>query len=317
MLLQAPQSFSSFKNAPVPFGLYSGAVADMNTFAWASLRRGQRKAWMYAGAFSQKYYIGFAIADAGVAATAFAYFFDLTTGQYVEEKATVPFGFNSGFDPDLNTNWQLKNFKIARNGNSFTFSYKGKRLNLKMAIEENGKGATTIAPAGDRPFHHSYKNLLLPAQVDATVDGKQVNFNGNIGSVDFSKGYPPHHTFWNWASLNAVTDSGLEFGVNLVGDFNNSIENALWVNGEVSQLSQATFVYGKPVEKSQWNIATLDGNLTMQFKPLGMRSENINAIFMLSRFKQPFGVFTGTVKIGVQNHQFTGYGVVEEHFAKW
>ena len=317
MLPKAPESFSLFTNAPIPFGLYSGPVANMNTTAWQSLRRGQRKTWMYAGAFSTRYYVGFAIADAGIVATAFAYIFDSETGLYVEEKTTVPFGFGADFDPDLTTNWTLKNFSISRDGDKLTCDYKGKRLQVKMTILENEKGSTTIAPAGERPFHHTYKNLLLPTQVEAQVDGQKINFSGNIGGIDFSKGYPPHHTFWNWASMNAVTESGIEFGVNLVGDFNNSIENALWVNGEVSQLSQATFSYGRPVEKSLWHIKTLDDRLSMEFKPLGMRSENINALLMLSRFKQPFGVFTGTVMLDGKSHKFTGYGVVEEHFAKW
>lgn len=317
MLPKAPESFSPFLKSPIPFGLYSGPVADMNTAAWQPLRRGQRKAWMYAGAFSTRYYVGFAIADAGIVATAFAYFFDSQTGLYVEEKTTVPFGFGSSFDPDLRTSWNLKKFSIIRDGNDLICSHSGKRLQIKMTVQENGKGSTTIAPAGDRPFHHTYKNLLLPTQVEVKVDGQAINFGGNIGGVDFSKGYPPHHTFWNWASMNAVTESGIEFGVNLVADFNNSIENALWVNGEVSQLSQATFSYGRPVEKSDWQIKTLDGTLNMEFKPLGMRGEDINALFMLSRFKQPFGAFTGTVRLDGQNHKFTGYGVVEEHFAKW
>jgi len=317
MLAIAPQSFSLFSKPPIPFGLYSGPVDDMDTALWQSLRRSQRKAWMYVGAFSARYYVGFAIADAGIVATAFAYIFDAQTGQYVEEKTTVPFGFSSSFDPDLKTVWKLKKFSITPDGDKLICSYDGKRLQIKMTVQEKGKGSTTIAPAGDRPFHHTYKNLLLPTQVEAKADGQQINFGDNIGGIDFSKGYPPRHTFWNWASMNAVTESGLEFGVNLVADFNNSIENALWLNGEASQLSQATFSYGRPAEKSIWYINTLDGILSMEFKPLGMRSENTNAIFMLSRFKQPFGVFTGTVWLDGQNHKFTGYGVVEEHFAKW
>jgi hypothetical protein len=84
--------------------------------------------------------------------------------------------------------------------------------------DRHGKrtGSTTIAPAGDRPFHHSYKNLLLPATVDVMVDGESIRYSGNIGGIDFSKGYPPRHTFWNWASLNAKTENGVEFGINLV-----------------------------------------------------------------------------------------------------
>ena len=317
MLTKAPESFALLPSAAIPFGLYAGPISNMNTGAWSGRRRSQRKAWVYTGAFSGRYYVGFAIADAGIVATAFGYVFDAQTGLYVEEKATVPFGFGSGFDPDLHTNWTLKKFSITREGDTFTYAYQGKRIQLKMTVTENGKGSTTIAPAGERPFHHTYKNLLLPTQVEAKVDGQEIKFSGNIGGLDFSKGYPPRHTFWNWASMNAVTESGIEFGVNLVGDFNNSIENALWVDGEVSQLSQATFSYGRPAEKSDWKIATLDGTISMDFKPLGMRGEDINAFFMLSRFKQPFGTFTGVLRLNGENHKFSGHGVVEEHFAKW
>ena len=317
MLPKAPASLKQFDQSPVPFGLYSGTIADISTAPWASMRRGKRKTWIYAGAFNSRYYTGFAIADAGIVATAFAYVFDAQTGVFVEEKATVPFGFAAAFDPDIRTVWKLKNFSITPDGDSISYAYQGKRLQLKMTLQENGKGTTTIAPAGDRPFHHTYKNLLLPTQVEAKMDGQPLTFSGNIGSIDFSKGYPPRHTFWNWVSMNAATESGLEFAVNLVGDFNNGIENALWINGEVQQLSQATFSYGRPAEKSIWKVATLDGVLDMEFKPLGMRGEDINAFFMLSRFKQPFGIFTGTLRLNGETHRFTGYGVVEEHFAKW
>ena len=317
MLAEAPKSLSQFASVPVSFGLYKGPISDISTQSWSGLRRSQRKTWMYAGAFSERYFVGFAIADAGIVGTAFVYVFDSQTGKYVEEKITVPFGFGSDFDPDLHTTWTLRKFSITPNGDDLIFAHQGKRIQLKMTVTENGQGSTTIAPAGDRPFHHSYKNLLLPTIVDVIVDGEAIHCEGNIGGIDFSKGYPPRHTFWNWASLNAKTDNGIEFGINLVGDFNNSIENALWVGGKVIQLSQATFSYGRPVEKSIWEIKTLDGVISMKFTPQGVRGEDINAIFMSSRFKQPFGKFSGTIKIDGILHNFTAEGVVEEHFAKW
>jgi hypothetical protein len=316
MLQAAPENFLNFIKGPIPFGLYAGPVGDISTEPWARRRRMQRKAWLYAGAFSERYCVGFAIADAGIVATAFVYVFDAHK-QYVEEKITAPFGFSSAFDPSLTTAWKLKAFSITRENDKLVCAYQGKRISIKMAITENSKGATTIAPAGDRPFNHTYKNLLLPAQIDAAVDGQPINLAGNIGSIDFTKGYPPRHTFWNWASMNAVTESGIAFGVNLVGDFNNSIENALWINGAVQQLSQATFVYSHPAEKNNWRVKTLDGVIDMEFGPLGMRSENINALLMSSFFKQPFGVFKGIIKWNGESHTFTGYGVVEEHLAKW
>jgi hypothetical protein len=38
---------------------------------------------------------------------------------------------------------------------------------------------------------------------------------------------------------------------------------------------------------------------------------------MLSKFVQPFGVFKGTVLINGTPQPVSGYGVTEEHFAKW
>lgn len=317
MLTAAPSSLSQFSNGPVAYGLYSGSIADMSTSPWASLRRSQRKAWIFSSAFSTRYCIGFAIADAGLVATAFVYFFDTQTGKYVEEKAMVAFGFAGDFDPDLSSAWMLKNFSIRSEGNDMVCAFDGKRIKIKIRMKENGLGSTTIAPAGGRPFHHTYKNLLLPTGVEGIVDGEEIRFDGNIGGLDFSKGYPPRHTFWNWASMNATTDTGVEFGLNLVGDFNNGIENALWAGGKVQQLSQATFSYGRPVEKSTWRIATLDGTVNMKFTPRGVRGEDVNALLMMSKFKQPFGTFAGTIKLDGVLHNFTGHGVVEEHFAKW
>ena len=236
MIAPAPKSLSQFGTPPVPFGLYDGQIADLATGQWAALRRSQRKTWMYGGACNERYCIGFAIADAGIVATAFVYVFDSQTGKYVEEKVTVPFGFSSGFDPDLRSIWVLKSFSITPEGDKLIYKHQGKRIQFKMTMTEDSKGSTTVAPAGDRPFHHTYKNLLRPTLVEATVDGESVRCEGNIGGIDFSKGYPPRHTFWNWASVNGVTETGTAFGVNLVGDFNNSIENALWVDGKVMQL---------------------------------------------------------------------------------
>lgn len=317
LLPQAPKSLSSFANGLVPYGLYSGPVANVGTAPWAAKRRSQRKAWMYTGAFTERYYVGLAIADAGLVATAFAYVFDAQTNKYVEEKITVPFGFAANFDAGMDSAWKLKQFEFKPNGNTLLYTYSGKRLKVSLELEENGQGSSTIAPAPGRPFHFTYKNLQLPTKVNIEVDGEKISLEGNIGGVDFSKGYPPRHTNWNWASLNATAANGSPLGINLVANFNNNIENALWYNGQIIQLGQAVFSYGQPLEKTNWTIKTLDGIIEMTFTPLGYRGENINALIMLSKFKQPFGVFKGTLNLNGESHAFTGYGVVEEHFAIW
>lgn len=317
-LRKAPASLAEFANKQMPFGLFKGIIDDVSTTPWQNLRRNGRKTWIYAGVFNQRYYTGFAIADAGLVATAFAYVFDAQTQKYVEEKATVPFGFAANFDPTIQSEWRLKNFAIVSNGTSMLLTYKGKRITLEMKLENNfSHGLTTLTAAAGRPFNHTYKDILMPAQVVATVDGETVSYGGNIGSIDFSKGYPPRNTFWNWASMVGHTDSGAPIGINLVAHHNNSLENSLWTANGGMAISQAVFEYQQPLNKSTWAIRSIDGIVDLTFTPLGARAENINAILMLSKFVQPFGVFKGTVLLNGTREAVTGYGVTEEHFAKW
>lgn len=317
-LRKAPASLAEFANKQMPFGLFEGIIADVNTTPWQALRRNGRKTWIYAGVFNERYYTGFAIADAGLVATAFAYVFDAQTQKYVEEKATVSFGFAANFDPNIQSEWCLKNFAIVSNGTAMQLTYKGKRINLEIQLENNfNHGLTTLTPAAGRPFNHTYKDILMPAQVLATVDGESISYGGNIGSIDFSKGYPPRNTFWNWASMVGQTASGAPVGINLVAHHNNSLENSLWTEDGAVAISQCVFEYQQPLDKNTWAVRSIDGIIDLTFTPLGKRAENINAIFMLSKFVQPFGVFKGTVLINGTPQPVSGYGVTEEHFAKW
>lgn len=314
VLPQSPDAFSHNMH----YGLYSGAISNVNTAAWQSLRRMQRKTWLFGGVYSEKYYAGLAIADAGMVSTAFVYFFDVEKNIYIEEKVTVPFGMTSGFDPDMNSEWKLKNFSITSQRDTLSLSYKGRDFQLHIELQNKlSNGLTTIAPSAGRPFNHTYKNLLMPADVKVHLKGETISYGGDIGFIDFSKGYPPRHTFWNWALMSAQTDTGIPVGLNLVADYNNSIENALWFGDNRYAIPQAIFEYKQPLDKNKWRIRTLDGSIHLNFTPAGKRAENINAVFMHSKFVQCFGKFEGSIAMGGNTHQVIGYGVVEEHFAKW
>lgn len=310
MLPPAPQNFNDLS-----FGLYQGAVANPSLAAWPSLRRSALKQWIYAGVFNADYFCGFAIADAGRVATAFAYVYEVATQTFIEKKITIPFGFGPKADFDLNSYWKLGNFTIAAQGNTLTLNFNSPNFRVNIILENNtALGTTTITRAAYRPFNHTFKNQLMPAKVEAFVNGKALSFNGNIGSIDFSKGYPPRNTFWNWASMaGTFLDDNSPVGLNLVAEHNNGLENALWVNNQAIALPQAIFSYSPPTNKTPWGIKTMDGSVDLTFTPYGARTENINALIMLSKFTQPFGKFTGTI----QGRPVEGYGVVEEHLAKW
>lgn len=309
------------------YGRYQGAIADLSTAAWdgscglLSRRRLQRKGWMYFGAFSERCMLGFAIVDAGLAATAFVYVYDRERRLLVEEKATVPFGFAAGFAPRWDQSWALRSSgrqwqiePIPTGG--WRVSFAGRRLQLDAEFEAGAPGMSAIASSPGRPFHHTYKICAMPARLRLQLDGAALETPAT-GTLDFTLGYPPRHTQWNWASLGGVTEDGERVGINLVAHFMNGLENALWLGDELLPVAQAVFHYEPSRLLEPWRIRSEDGLIDVVFEPEGQRREHVSVGLLASVFTQPFGRFRGTVRTPAGVKRVEGWGVVEQHLAVW
>ncbi len=307
----------------LPFGIYNDLINDVSTAHWDvqgtffKKRRTSRKAWMFFGVYSPELICGIAIADAGFVANAFTYFYSFKDNVFVQDSALVPLGFASGFDPGLNSEWKLGKYRIHTQNGNMNFEYTGK-YKLRIAAKNSNTGVSIVAPSkGGRPFHFTYKNVCMPVELNIEHVGKTYQVNGNYGAVDFSKGYPPRETVWNWLAFIGTTQSGKSVAVNLVKHFNNDLENILWIDGQKTPLSSAVFTMQKPFDKNNWHIATDDKLLDCILTPSGARSENVNIVLMKSIFVQAYGKITGTVLINGMRETFTATGVCEDHHALW
>jgi hypothetical protein len=275
---------------------------------------------MFLGAYTDRHTVGFAIVDAGFAATAFAYAHDRQTGRMVEAHTLLPLGFPDDFQPGLRKTWHLASldgtWTLTPVGEGWRASFQGASFSLTLETGAATQGLSVLAPAQDRPFHHTFKAASLPAQVtfQELAGGWKVPA---VGVLDFSKGYPPRNTFWNWASLVGRTEDGRSFGLNLTADFNNALENAVWVDGQLIPLGTALFRYEPAAVLNEWRLSTADGVLDLRFVPEDMREEHIMLGAFESRYQQPFGRFEGTLRLNGQSVRVTGSGVVEQHWATW
>jgi len=309
---------------PLPLGAYEDIIPDTSTRKWdkeggfIKRRRSQRKAWIFAGAYTKDLMVGLAIVDAGYLANAFAYIYLPQEDIYEEQKVLLPFGFGNDFDPGLTDEWTLRNFHIVSQGDKMVITCSGK-FHLHLELEHTSNGLSFICPTVDRPFNFTYKNLGLDTKAKVIYKGKSYEMSGKVGGIDYSKGYPPRLTKWNWAMVSAETDDGLALGLNLCDGHNGKYENALWLDGERVLLPLPVFEYvrNQPLDKQDWRIYTKDGVLEMDFKPKKARKEKINAKFISHDFTQPFGTFTGVIRHKGKEHRFTGYGPVEEHESLW
>lgn len=318
-----PSQSSLFNGAShLPHGIYDDLLGDVSTAphdnegGFFKHRRTRRKAWVFFGVYSPELICGIAIADAGFVANAFTYFYSFKDNVFAQDNALVPLGFGAGFDPHLHTDWRLGQYSISTN-DQMQLQYQGK-FDLKISARNNAYGASIVAPSkGGRPFNFTYKNVCLPVEVSIQHAGKTYTVTGNYGAIDFTKGYPPRETYWNWLAFIGQTESGKQVGINLVKHFNGDMENVLWVDTKKIVLSPGHFDMQKPIDKSPWHITTNDDILDCTLVPNGARSENVNALVLKSIFTQTYGKITGTLLLDGQKEAFTAYGVGEDHHALW
>lgn len=308
---------------PIKVGVYQDIIKDTSTAMWdKSLfpprRRTQRKTWYFGGFFNEKIMAGLAVVDAGLISKAFVYFFIPEEQLFIQDEVTIPYLFPESFDPSLDSDWVLKDYSIITRGKETKLSYKGK-FSLEMTFQNNKEGLSMVCPSPGRPFNFTYKNACFPSKITINYKGKQYNSEGNYGTIDFSKGYPPRHTFWNWSAIVGKTADNQLFGANLLDGHNGKYENVAWIGEDklLLPVTQYTYTKGKNIDKDKWYVKSTDGTLEAVFTPLGSKRENVNAVVLKSKFVQCFGKYEGKVKQNGKWVEFVGYGPAEEHEALW
>lgn len=326
VLPAAPASLFDAATAGPAFGRYLGLPAELSTAHWdgdgglLSPRRLQRKTWTYLGAFSPRYMVGYAVVDAGLVSTAFVYVYDRERRRLIEEKITRPLGFARDFAGSPSATWTLaqgqRRWRLSPQGGGWRAEFDSPALRLTLDAVADAQGMSMVAASPGRAFHATYKDCALACRIELEIGGERHAFDAP-GMIDFSLGYPPRRTYWNWAAASGRTADGRSFGLNLVAHFNDGLENALWLDGRVIPLSQAVFIYEPQALDRPWRIATADGVLELNFIPEGRRSENVNALVLASRFAQMFGRYEGQLRLDGATIALEGLGVTEEHAAVW
>jgi hypothetical protein len=93
----------------------------------------------------------------------------------------------------------------------------------------------------------------------------------------------------------------------------------LVVDGRMTPLDAANFVFDENNLALPWRMATGDGRIDLGFLPEAQHVERANALVVATRFSQVMGTFSGVVRtrdgetIVVRDLP----GFVEDHYAKW
>lgn len=155
----------------------------------------------------------------------------------------------------------------------------------------------------------THKSHGLTARGSARVGSEVVQFDGSVGAVDHTSGLLARDTAWRWASA-----ARLGTAINLVEGFHEPLENAVWRDGQITPLPAVDFRRDPVDPMATWSIRAGDGSVDLLFTPEGIRSQDKNLGFAVSRWVQPIGTYTGTV-LGADIGELPG--VLEDHIARW
>lgn len=185
----------------------------------------------------------------------------------------------------------------------------GVRVELEL---QEGPGVETASPVGERgAYIWTRKQAAVPVRGTVTVDGVEHAVHGQDAFIDDSAGYHPRHTAWKWSAGLGRTEEGQRVGWNLVTgihDADGASERSLWVDGAPRELGPVAFA------DDLSSVSFQEGG-AIDFDEWSAREANTNALLVRSRYRQPFGTFTGELPGGLTLAE--GFGVMEDHDVRW
>jgi hypothetical protein len=311
-------------------GRYAGTVARID---WSTLspqpgwlwRQLHHKRWHYVGLGNDEVFIGVAIVDIGWASSAFAYLFDRRQGRLLADWSQDGLPHLQARVSDAPLAGAEAWFRGPAAGLSLRHERpdalrlqvdtRGLRVDASLDLRAMPAALLAIGPIAGGRAHATQKTTALPVQGWAEAAGQRFDVAGAWAAVDASNGLLARDTAWRWASAHAPG-----IGFNLQQGYFGEQENVLWLDGQPHPLGAAHFEFDADRPLAPWRVHTDDGLLDLRFTPEGARAANKQLGIAASRYVQPIGTFSGTVRghATATPRPVQGLlGVTEDHHSRW
>ena len=290
-------------------------------------RLATEKRWFYGAVAHEKLFIGFAVVDLGYAASAFAFAYEDGRGLLVDRSLMgVPrlCRVTQKDDRRIDARFVAPGASmrvVARDSDpSIELAIRVPGLDLQATLE--GRGAppalTAVAPIPRGVVNTTEKRVSMPVRGAALIGGRRVELDGALGGYDYTHGLLARTTRWNWAFLLGHAVSGERVGLNLVQGFVGEPECAVWIDGEVHPLGEGRFEHDRDAPERPWRVRTDDGAVDLAFAPGAVHREERDLGLVRSRFVQPIGTWSGTIRAEGRTLVLDRVvGVVEDQDVKW
>ena len=302
-----------------------------------SLDRIREKRWCYMGIINPDIIFGCAVIHLGYIASAFVFGFDRREKQMVEH---APVFFPLGqVSFDRNPDHGITSYQSLRGRLCLTHDHSAGKKTIKAGFYLPGRSIKAeievtdpegglfpmhfLMPMKDKRPAFTTKAAGLKAKGQIILNRKSFDLDpeNTFAVFDWTNGFYPRQTSWNWACGAGLSHDGTKIGFNFSSGVyeNGLLENTVWINGKPEGAGEMIFTYDPQNPLLPWKIKSRDGLIDLTFKSEGIRRANDNLGIIKSRFIQPCGSFEGSIQTGETSpiHFSNVGGVVEEHHAKW
>jgi hypothetical protein len=176
-------------------------------------------------------------------------------------------------------------------------------VQIDVALRETA-GIESVCLAGDS-YAWTRKQGGIRAHGTVSIGGVSRTLDA-LAVIDDTAAYYERHTSWRWSAGVGVARDGRAVAWNLVSGVNDppsQSERTVWIDGEPSEPPPCRFA------------PDLSAVGELSFREEAVRARRDNMLLVRSRYRQPFGTFAGRLPGEVELAD--GYGVMEEHDARW
>lgn len=177
------------------------------------------------------------------------------------------------------------------------------RITGRLAIHTD-RGASQIVslPLSGSVGMYSHKGMF-PASGELVIDTDthRLTAHDSLALLDDHKGYYPYVMRWDWVTGATHDGRGRALGFNLTRnqcpDPETYNENCAWIDDRIGRLPAVSFERERPGRPDErWRIRDRDGRVELRFEPTVPGDVRLNALVIESRYRGPFGRFTGRLE---------------------
>lgn len=306
-----------------PYGEEKSSYFSKNIMRLFNLKR-----WQYMGITNSEIVFGSAIVSTGYLGNVFLYLFNRKKKELFEVSFIKPFAGGITFtgsaeegEISFKSGKNLLKYELSKDFIILTLQHKD-ILTANIKYHRIKEPLSVVVRESLTGFNYTNKEagMVVEGEIILNNDKFTLKKEDSFGVLDYTIGHLSRETFWNWASGGGLLENGERIGFNLSAGVNETgiTENVFWINDRLYKLETVKFEYSDLDIMKEWRIHSNDENLAIIFTPEGLRKADINAVFIKSKFFQPFGRFGGYIKVERNRLALKEvYGFAEEHFAKW